>query len=77
MGIVLQCDDKSSVSKRLFHKELGTIGQMWNQMIDIGTMLPVKWQKDHSGRGFFHKEMGTKSQAILSKWQNGYGYTLE
>ena len=39
-------------------------------MIDIGKMLPVRWQKDHSRKGFFHKEMGTKSQAILSKWQN-------
>ena len=33
-------------------------------------MLPVKWQKYHSGRGLFHKEMGTKGQAILCKWQN-------
>ena len=43
---------------------------MWNEIIEKGIILPVKWQKDHSGRGFFHKEMGTIGQAILSKWQN-------
>ena len=33
-------------------------------------MLPVKWQKDQSGRGFFDKEMETIGQTTLSKWQN-------
>ena len=43
---------------------------MSNCLINMRIVLPVKWQNYHSGKGFFQKEMGTKSQGILSKWQN-------